>query len=456
MQLFQAELRTAIGQGDRCTLCWLVADADRSHMRSFLREHGSDPLVLEPIYAAWGFCAWHTWALALMEDRERGGVLAMALLADDLMRHLASIAKTSESSEGASSTANRPLPIPSSPGPDSTCEMCHAMREEERYWVKHLTDARTFSAGDLAALPRFCAPHLRVLKEGAREASEMRAHIAGRWRIWRMMLHRIFARGAPQQARQAHDAISLQPLEENAGTVEQVVARACGVRELTTRLSYEGDALAPLDDTSSRPPDSDSVTCAVCAAEISAAHATCQQLLTEFGAIRIAQRAIAGLCHGHRWLLADMAASGARAGENVDFTQAGQATPSSATVAAESICVVCHVCWDAASEMLRARACNAPTEKPEVGIGSLCLAHWSAAERILSERGCEGEHLKVRQVQRRYLEKAREDLRRYLDYFSVSTRDPDAPPPGTFAWRQAVTLLVGMCPQGQCRACGDP
>jgi hypothetical protein len=87
--------------------------------------------------------------------------------------------------------------------------------------------------------------------------------------------------------------------------------------------------------------------------------------------------------------------------------------------------------------------------------GGLCLAHWGAAEQVLGDRGCEGKRLNVRQVQRLRLEAAREDLRRYLDYFSVSTRDPDAPPPSTFAWRQAVTLLAGMCPQGQCRAHGN-
>ena len=178
MQLFQAELRAAIGQGDRCALCRLVADADRSHMRSFLREHGSDPMVLDPIYAAWGLCAWHTWALALMEDSERGGVLAMALLADDLLRHLASFVAASESA---------PLPIPPAPGPglSTSCEMCRAMREEERYWVKHLIDRQTYPASDLAELPRFCEPHLQVLTQ----ACETRTH-----------MHWTMGRDAPQSA----------------------------------------------------------------------------------------------------------------------------------------------------------------------------------------------------------------------------------------------------------------
>ena len=252
MQLFHAELRSAIGQGDHCALCRLVADADRSHMLSFLREHGSDPMVLEPIYAAGGLCAWHAWTLALLEDGERGGVLAMALLADDLLRHLESTADASKSA---------PLPIP--PGPGTRCEMCRAMFEEERYWVRHLIEPQTYSANDLAELPRFCKPHLQILVE----AHEARTHISGRWG---MTLRRVLSRRTSKQAR---DATSLLPLVEDAVDVSQAVARACGIRELTARFSHAGDALAPLDDDSSRTSDRDAIECVVCAAEVSAAYA---------------------------------------------------------------------------------------------------------------------------------------------------------------------------------------
>lgn len=433
MQLFQAELRAAIGEGDRCALCMLMANADRSHMRSFLREHGSDSLVLEPIHAAWGFCSWHTWALALMEDGERGGVLAMALLADDLLRHLASIV---EAAEGAS---NKPLPTPPFPGPNSTCAMCRAMREEERYWVKHLTDARPSQVHGLPESPRFCAPHLLSLTD----AQATRAYNTGRWSA---TLRSVFVRRAAQQA---YVPIPLLPVEEDAGTVTAFVARACGVRELTARFSHAGDALAPLDDTpsaASRPSGRNSVICAVCMAEISAARTLSERFLGEFGGSLAALSATPGVCHGHRWLLADMAASA----ENGVCSRADRAEPS---LAAQSICLVCHACWDAASESLRTLGSNAA--RTEDDHGCLCLNHWRAAERLLSGHGREADRLGLRHAQRRWLAATREDLRNYLDYFSVSTRDPNAPPPGTFAWHQAITFLVGMRPQGQCRSPGD-
>ena len=132
-------------------------------------------------------------------------------------------------------------------------------------------------------------------------------------------------------------------------------------------------------------------------------------------------------------------------------SQTDTVVPSVAAV--KSGCIVCRACWDAATRTLRDGACSAATTERDSEY--LCLAHWSAAERVLCESGHEAERLRVREAQSHYLEITREDLRQYLNYFSVSTRDPDAPPPGTFAWRQALTLLVGMRPQGQCRTGGD-
>lgn len=424
MQLFQAELHAAIGQGDRCALCQLVAVADRNHMLSFLREHSSDPMVLEPIYTAWGFCAWHAWALALMEDAERGGVLAMALLADDLLRHLTSIATASESAT---------LPVPPVPGLDSACEMCRAMREEERYWIRHLSTPETSLADALSIPPRFCEPHFRILTE----TSAIRTDSAGGWRA---TLRRLLSQRAPQQT---HDVVSLLPLADSTDAIDPAVARVCGVRELSPRFSQADDALAPLDDVAHKPPDDDPVTCMVCTAEISAARAACQRLLTAREAVGAAAVAVSGLCHGHRWLLADMSASGENAAQVPDTTVR------ESTFAVRSLCVICHACWDAASETLRAGAYSAATSDRDTGC--LCLAHWSAAERILGGRGQERARLSVRHAQSRRVAAAREELRQYLDYFSVSTRDPAAPPPTTFAWRQALTLLFGIRPQGQCR-----
>lgn len=132
MQLFQAEVRAAIGVGDHCTLCTLLADGDDNRIQSFLRELGNDGHVLEPIWDAWGFCPWHMWKVAWIEHTQRGAVLTMALLAQELLRRLARVL--------ASTDTVAPGSIPVPPATGSACNLCQRISASQSHWLDWLLD----------------------------------------------------------------------------------------------------------------------------------------------------------------------------------------------------------------------------------------------------------------------------------------------------------------------------
>lgn len=452
MQLFRAEVRAAIGDGTHCTLCRLVTNADQAAMRSFLREHGSDARVLEPIYAAWGFCAWHTWSMAFMEDRERGGPLVMGLLADDLLRHLASVAEASTAS---------PLPYPPSPG--QKCRMCHAMKETERYWIDWIAEALVLDPGaaDLphqSQQPRVCWPHLARLTARVEQKEKAKS----RWWQRHLVRHSLSTRREQEHsAALSQLLLSIPVLSDLSATAdrERLVAWDVGTRSLSPAFMQGDTALAPMRVGEDPWPDA-MITCDACQAEIAAVESAACALFSLVGDTALESMLLKpSICPGHRWLLADLAPDRRSSISTADNSKRPSGRAHDVVESLERTdmpvdsCWMCAICRAADVDALRAYGRQGISDMaPNV---VLCLAHWRDLERLHRDAGYEDERVRVRQSQTERLGRVREHLAQYLRSFSVSTRDPDAPSPGPQACFDALTFLAGMPPQGQRRSLGN-
>lgn len=451
MQLFRAELRAATGDGTHCTLCTLVTNADQAAMRSFLREHGSDARVLEPIYAAWGFCAWHTWSMAFMEDRERGGPLVMGLLADDLLRHLASVVEASTAS---------PLPCP--PYPGQRCRMCRTMKETERYWIDWIAEALVLEPGatDLShqsQQPRVCWPHLARLTARVEQKERTRS----RWWQRHLVRHRL-STGQEQKRSAALSQLLLSvPVLSDisvAADRERLVAWDVGTRSLSPAFVQGDTALAPMRVSEDPWPDG-MTTCNACQAEIAAVDSAACALFSLVGDTALESMLLKhSICPGHRWLLADLASDRRSSHSTADNSKRTSGRAHDVVESMERTdmpvdsCWMCAICRAADVEALRAyRGQGISDMAPNV---MLCLAHWRDAEVLHRDAGCEDERVRIRQGQSDCLGRVREHLTEYLRSFSVSTRDPDAPSPGPQACFDALTFLAGAPPCGQRRSLG--
>jgi hypothetical protein len=317
MQLFQAEVRAAIGAGDHCTLCTLLVEGDDSRIQSFLRELGNDGHVLEPIWDAWGFCPWHMWKVAWIEHTQRGAVLTMALLAQELLRR---VARATQSADGVAVGS-----IPEPPAPGNACSLCQRITTSQTHWLGWLLDNGMLSAPKLEASPlvavepRFCIPHLGQVYQYLRQHREANTRLiterfsAARAFVCRYArLHRSPAASlGPRFEEPAW--LALPPTRDQAmpwqAYVTATMARVAGGCNLPWQVApafpTRLHTLPPLPGISADSLDTKE-HCWMCLEEARQATTLCDEAIHDQVLHRAAgSAAFTTFCHGHAWLLAE-------------------------------------------------------------------------------------------------------------------------------------------------------
>jgi hypothetical protein len=510
MQLFQAEVRAAIGGGDHCTLCTLLTEGDDSRIQSFLRELGNDGHVLEPIWDAWGFCPWHMWKVAWIEHTQRGAVLTMALLAQELLRRLAQALATTDT------VAPGSIPVP--PAPGNACSLCQRIFESQTHWLDWLLANGMLLAPNqepsplLPVKPRFCLPHLgRVYRYARQQRQSKRTLIAERLDAARASLSRRVARRyrSPTQPDTSNEELVrlALPSVHNQDLPWQdyvmgIIARVAGGCALTPQFPSASPtklhAAAPLPGISAASLDTPE-RCWLCLEELRQATALCDEKIHD-QVVRLAAGgvAIGPPCHGHAWLLAERfmlletgsdssrSESGVKPSVSHDVSTASfvdpehmrrlreclahlersydeqfsmaQPLPSTRSgekmgpseITSERHCMVCDVCEHAleqqVQESIHTRTFLSGRDTAPESNEHLCLRHWHVFDRAAHQQGRHNIAEQLRFAQYAWQQAVSQDLEMYLRSFSVSTRDPQAPPPGPRAWQRALVVLAGLPP----------
>jgi hypothetical protein len=132
--MFDADLDRARDKPG-CTLCRLVAGHDRQLMFSFLWEYCTDPHVGQEISQSWGFCAYHTWALALLEHERLGDGLGITIVYQALLRQLLRFLAARHNPKNP----NIPATLPGGPEIASQhCHFCQSAKQEEKLFLARL------------------------------------------------------------------------------------------------------------------------------------------------------------------------------------------------------------------------------------------------------------------------------------------------------------------------------
>lgn len=183
--IFDAELdraRTKPG----CTLCRLVLDFDQHEMHSLLWEYCTDPHVGSQISQSWGYCSYHTWALAMVEHERLGGGLGISMLYQPLLKQFLRLLFA----DSTSGTRNRsPLFTVHPPQIGSTrCRLCQLVRREETQFLVRLTHRMTPApAGNTPQSQELlkmvlCLPHIhKALATGTAEITSRRSLLRIKW-----------------------------------------------------------------------------------------------------------------------------------------------------------------------------------------------------------------------------------------------------------------------------------
>jgi hypothetical protein len=160
-----------------CAVCRGGAEAATRFLSSLLWEFVNDPGVRTRLRASHGFCPDHT-QLAISVASHEAGELGMAILAEDLLRH---VRADVDLAAGASGRRRRRGPAPLDPG--SRCPACGSSRRTEDTYLEHLAGAGSGDPIDALATdgaPHLCYPHLRRgLALVAEPAALIRAYRCG-------------------------------------------------------------------------------------------------------------------------------------------------------------------------------------------------------------------------------------------------------------------------------------
>lgn len=171
--IFDAELdraRTKPG----CTLCCLVLDFDQHEMHSLLWEYCTDPYVGSQISQSWGYCSYHTWALAMVEHERLGDGLGVCVLYQPLLKQVLRLV----SMEPTPGKPGRPLILPTHPQLGSTrCRFCQLAQREEAQFLARLIQRMECSLNNSPAQSWeslktvLCLPHIRKVLAAGRAGS---------------------------------------------------------------------------------------------------------------------------------------------------------------------------------------------------------------------------------------------------------------------------------------------
>lgn len=153
-----------------CALCHLVQDHDQQVMRSLLWEYCTDPHMSERISRYWGFCPYHAWSLAALEQSWLGDCLGVSLVHQTLLRQVHASLQQQLKDRSWILT----LPV----GPDSGnahCQFCQHTQQVESWFLARLTTrAQQVSTGatgenEPALQTALCFPHIRRLLQPLQE-----------------------------------------------------------------------------------------------------------------------------------------------------------------------------------------------------------------------------------------------------------------------------------------------
>jgi Family of unknown function (DUF6062) len=147
---------------DGCAVCRGASRSAWRYLDGLLWEGVTDPGIRTMTRASHGFCREHA-LMAISVASQQSGQLGMAILFEDLLRHLEEEA-TQPNDPGRGLRSRRNARSPDRLSPHAVCHACVSARATERNYLCVLARTATSSeVADLAAehAPCLCLPHLR-------------------------------------------------------------------------------------------------------------------------------------------------------------------------------------------------------------------------------------------------------------------------------------------------------
>jgi hypothetical protein len=473
--MFDADLdRARDKQG--CTLCRLVAEHDRQLMFSFLWEYCTDPHVSQEISQSWGFCAYHTWALALLEHERLGDGLGITIVYQALLKQLLRLLDARQNPK------NPHFPVTLPGGPEIASQHCHfcqsAKQEEKRFLARLVVRFQQALKNGLdeswpSLQTTLCFPHLASLVE---QSSPIAAIPRPFWkRLYSLYQPPLAMRNQEGKRQVLATRLADYTLQQYLATenkshlvkqtelndwnqIEQLVALHIGKLEaLPVHSQMQAGSTLPrhlLFLTRQQLQTPSIQRCPGCTAA-AAAGITRSKEIFEGGT----RAAIPSLCWNHQWLLAacivPQQQEQAREGylswlnEQVRLRVSFQQTQEVQYV--QQHCPACNATSEAGKDAIHTfiqdmrRTAN---DGMTVMHGHLlCLFHWRQAQQE-----CIGESDSSIQQRRLYIQQQRHlfqldtDVEAYIARFNASKRErgevPDVPG-AAWAWERLLVFFAG-------------
>ena len=475
--LFDADLDRA-RRKPGCALCRLVQEHDQHSMHSFLWEYCTDPHIGMKISMSWGFCASHTWSLALLEHERMGDGLGITIVYQALLRQLFRTI-----SSGHQGTKQRiPPMLPSGPKVGSTnCRFCQAAQREESLFLSRMVkrfQQMMSSDGERDWSPihtTLCLPHIQQFlqhcaQEGAvsapRRYSSLRQRSPnvstktswhGELQSLTLSLSRLTLRSVTELS---HRAQAMQPVWSQ---LAQRLALLVGDREalpVFIRTSMQQTAprqLLLITRRRSQLQSPSNEACPVCSAEASACIERCLHAFQ----LGTSLSTIGSLCPSHHWILAASIVLQQRT-EGVKLYRSWLEQQLEQQLAAlardhedsafqgEQSCMGCALAVEVGSEVISSIVQGLLQDYDDsmaTRVRLLCLNHWRQAhERCSSEPDTLMLQKRLLHQQRQHLTALDRNVEAYLARFNAARRErgevPNIPEAG-WAWERLLAFFVG-------------